>query len=70
MQEQLYSEDSAAMLVPGYMVTRQRDGIQVELKDLHKRMVSLSDLLGRNWVEELHLLCLANNEQYSSLWTE
>ena len=68
MRQQLYDADSAAMVVPGYVVTRQQDGINVELVDKHRRMVSLAAVSGRDWLEELHLLCLSSHMQYKDLW--
>ena len=68
MRQQLFDADSAAMVVPGYVVTREQDGINAELVDKHRRMVSLAAVSGRDWLEELHLLCLSSHMQYKDLW--
>ena len=63
----LYDQDTAAMLLPGYMVTFEQDGIQVELRDVQKRLTALRLVGDRDWLMELHLLCLYH-EQYKALW--
>lgn len=66
--QQLYSPNTAALLVPAYLGRQEGDAADVNLKDKRQTIVTLTDEEGMKWRAELLVLCLAIHDDFRALW--